>query len=155
MWKIICQRTDSNLTNASIRKSAEKLIHVWKFIYERGSAWDHWKRRIWLIQLRIGWNWVSSHNKQNLTSEALNAIFTNREVLLIITNMCLCLCAQLCLTLLWPHGPHSWRFLCPWYFPGKNTVHGLSFPFPGDLPNPGIEREYPALQADFLLLSFQ
>ena len=28
---------------------------------------------------------------------------------------------------------------------------GLSFPSPGDLPNPGIEPQSPALQADFLL----
>ena len=27
---------------------------------------------------------------------------------------------------------------------------GLPFPFPGDLPNPGIEHGSPALQADFL-----
>ena len=30
---------------------------------------------------------------------------------------------------------------------------GLPFPSPGDLPNPGIEPESPALQADALLLS--
>ena len=28
---------------------------------------------------------------------------------------------------------------------------GLPFPFPGDLPNPGIEPRSPALQADALL----
>ena len=28
---------------------------------------------------------------------------------------------------------------------------GLPFPSPGDLPNPGIEPGFPALQADFLL----
>ena len=28
---------------------------------------------------------------------------------------------------------------------------GLPFPFPGDLPNPGIEPRSPALQADSLL----
>ena len=32
---------------------------------------------------------------------------------------------------------------------------GLPFPFPGDLPNTGIEPESPALQADSLPLSRQ
>ena len=50
-----------------------------------------------------------------------------------------------------PHGLKSTRLLYPWKFPGKNT--GLSFPSPGDLPNPWIEPTSPALQADSLLLS--
>ena len=29
--------------------------------------------------------------------------------------------------------------LCPWDSPGKSTGVGLSFPPPGDLPNPGFE----------------
>ena len=32
---------------------------------------------------------------------------------------------------------------------------GLPFPFPGDLPDPGIEFESPALQADSLLTELQ
>ena len=32
---------------------------------------------------------------------------------------------------------------------------GLPIPFPGDLPNPGIEPGSPALQADSLVLSHQ
>ena len=31
------------------------------------------------------------------------------------------------------------RRLCPWDFPGKNAGVGLSFPSPGDPPDPGIE----------------
>ena len=46
---------------------------------------------------------------------------------------------------LWPA-----RLLCPWDSPGKNTVCGLSYPPPGDLPNPGIKPRYPTLQADSL-----
>ena len=34
-----------------------------------------------------------------------------------------------------------------WGFPGKNT--GLPFPPPGDLPNPGIEPEFPAFAGEF------
>ena len=34
---------------------------------------------------------------------------------------CCCLVAQLCPTLLWPHGLQPARLLCPWNFPSKNT----------------------------------
>ena len=43
-----------------------------------------------------------------------------------------------------PYGLSPAKFLCPWDFPGKNTrmgYNGLPFPFPGELPNPGIEPE--------------
>ena len=44
-----------------------------------------------------------------------------------------------------PHqAPLSRRFSRQGYW------SGLSFPFPGDLPNPGIEPGSPALQADSL-----
>ena len=46
---------------------------------------------------------------------------------------------------LWPHGLYS-----PWNSPGQNTGVGSLFPFPGDLPDPGIKPRSPALQADFL-----
>ena len=47
--------------------------------------------------------------------------------------------------------------------PGSSAVEfsrqeywsGFPFPSPGDLPDPGIEPESPALQADSLLLSHQ
>ena len=35
-------------------------------------------------------------------------------------------------------------------FPRQEYWSGLPFPFPGDLPNPGIEPASPALQADAL-----
>ena len=45
------------------------------------------------------------------------------------------------------------RLLRPWDSPGKSTVAFLllPFPFPGDLPHPGIKPPSPALQADTLL----
>ena len=44
---------------------------------------------------------------------------------------------------LWTVAPgSSVRGVLPWC--------GLPFPSPGDLPNPGIELRYPALQADSL-----
>ena len=42
---------------------------------------------------------------------------------------------------LWPHGLYV-EFSRPEYWGGQ------PFPFPGDLPNPGIEPRSPALQAD-------
>ena len=41
------------------------------------------------------------------------------------------------------------RLLCAWDSPGKNTGVGLPFPPPGDLPDPGIESESPALASGF------
>ena len=38
-------------------------------------------------------------------------------------------------------------------FPREEYWSGLSFSFPGDLFNPGIEPDSPALQTDSLLLS--
>ena len=46
-------------------------------------------------------------------------------------------------------GLYLARLLCPWSFPGKNTVVGCHSQ-PGDHPNPVIEPTSPALQADFL-----
>ena len=46
---------------------------------------------------------------------------------------------------LWPHGPYS-----PWNSPGQNTGAGSQFLSPVDLPNPGIESRFPALQAGSL-----
>ena len=40
-------------------------------------------------------------------------------------------------------------------FPRQEYWSGLSFPSPGDVSNPGIESESPALQVDSLLLSHQ
>jgi len=54
------------------------------------------------------------------------------------------------------YGLQPTRLLCPWNFPGKNTGVGRHFPLAGDLPNSGIKPmslEFPALQADSLLLS--
>ena len=45
------------------------------------------------------------------------------------------------------NGLYPVRLLCPWNSPGKNTV----LPSSGDLPNPGMEPQSPALQADSLL----
>ena len=46
-----------------------------------------------------------------------------------------------------PHGLHIYS---PWNSPGQNTGVGGLFPFPGNLPNPGIKPRSPALRADSL-----
>ena len=43
-----------------------------------------------------------------------------------------------------PQAPLSMKFSRQEYW------SGLPFPYPGNLPDPGIEPESPALQADFL-----
>ena len=60
---------------------------------------------------------------------------------------------------------HVQLFVTPWTvayqappsmeFSKQEYWSGLQFPPPGDLPNPGIEPESPALQADSLPLSHQ
>ena len=60
-----------------------------------------------------------------------------------VTHSCLTLCDPMyCI----PPGS-----LWPWEFSRQEYWSGLPCPFPGDLPNPGIEPRFPALQADSLL----
>ena len=44
------------------------------------------------------------------------------------------------------HSLQSTRLLCPWGFSRQEYWSGLPCPFPGDLPNPGIEHRSPTLQ---------
>ena len=48
------------------------------------------------------------------------------------------------------HRVHPARLLCPWGFSRQEYWSGLPCLPPGDLPNPGIEPRYPALQTDSL-----
>ena len=48
------------------------------------------------------------------------------------------------------HGLQLVRLLYPWRFSRQEYWSGLSCPPPGDLPDPGIELGFPALQADSL-----
>ena len=54
-----------------------------------------------------------------------------------------------------PYGLWPTRLLCPWGFSRQEYWSGLPCLPPGHLPNPGIEPESPALQADSLPLSHQ
>ena len=49
-----------------------------------------------------------------------------------------------------PHGLYPARLLYPWRFSRPEYWSGLSFPPPGDLPNPGIEPRSRTLQVDSL-----
>ena len=58
-----------------------------------------------------------------------------------------CVCAQLCPILCDPMDC-SCQVSLSMGFPRQECWRGLPFPSPGDLPDPGIEPEIPALQAD-------
>ena len=49
----------------------------------------------------------------------------------------------------------SASFLYPWHSPGQNTGVGSHSLLQGNLPNPGMQPGFPALQADSLRLSLQ
>ena len=48
------------------------------------------------------------------------------------------------------HGVEPAQLLCLWNSPGKGVLEWVVIPFPGDLPDPGIQPRSPALQADSL-----
>ena len=47
-----------------------------------------------------------------------------------------------------PHGLYTARLLCPWVSHAR-ILKWVTFPFPGDLPDPGIEPRFPALAGRF------
>ena len=60
-----------------------------------------------------------------------------------------CLVAQLCLTLCDPMEPCPPGSSLSMAFLRQEYWSGLSFPSPGDLPNPGIEARSPALRVEY------
>ena len=77
-------------------------------------------------------------------------IFIDINIKIYLINMKVkVLAPQSCPTLLTP-----WTVACQaplsLGFPRQEYWHGLPFPSPGDLSNPGIERGSPVLQADSL-----
>ena len=61
-----------------------------------------------------------------------------------------CSVTQLCLTLCDSMHKASFKASLSMGFPRQEYWSGLSFPSPGDLPDPGIELTSPALQVDSL-----
>ena len=102
---------------------------------------DLLRARTFKDDCRSKWGWIA----QQFIATRANSLWKKQ------TAGCV-LVTQLCLTL---RGPMDWE-------PGGHQVppsmkfskqeywSGLSFPSPGDLPDPGIESRSPALQADFL-----
>ena len=105
---------------------------------------DLLRARTFKDDCRSKWEWIA----QQFIATRANSLWKKQ------TAGCV-LVTQLCLTL---RGPMDWE-------PGGHQVppsmkvskqeywSGLSFPSPGDLPDPGIEPRSPALQADFYHLS--
>ena len=67
----------------------------------------------------------------------------------ILCNM-VCVSRSVVSKSLQPHGLQPARLLCLWNSPGKKYQSGLSWPFLGDLPDPGIKPGSPALQTHTL-----
>ena len=67
------------------------------------------------------------------------------------TNICAVLSHSVMSDSLQPYALQPARLLCPWGFSRQKYWSGLPCPPPGDLPNPGIEPRFPALQEDSLL----
>ena len=53
--------------------------------------------------------------------------------------VCTCVCALSRVQVFVTPGRSPTRLLCPWNFPKQEYWIGLSFPLPGDLPDPGIK----------------
>ena len=75
------------------------------------------------------------------------------EISLTLPSGCCCLVAQSRPTLLWTHGPEP-RPLHPQAllsiaFPRQEYWSGLPFPFPWDLPHPGVKPTFPMLADRF------
>ena len=60
----------------------------------------------------------------------------------VFEQLCCCLVAKSCPTLLWPHGLQVARLLCPWNFPDKNTGVGSYFLFQGFFPTHGLNLHF-------------
>ena len=70
-----------------------------------------------------------------------------------VWTKCFCLVAQLCPTLLRPHGLEPARLFCPWDFPGKNTEVSYHFLLQGVFLTQGSNLCLLHWQADSLPLS--
>ena len=73
-------------------------------------------------------------------------LMSDVKVKVLVTQSCL---------ILWDPMDHSLPGSSIHGFSREEYWRGLPFPSPGDLPNPGIEPRFPALQTDSLPLSHQ
>ena len=87
-----------------------------------------------LLQLQSVWNVFKEHTELEPDLVVMGGL---------VTKSCLTLATS------WTLGPLSMGF------PRQEHWSALSFPFPGDLPDPGTEPSSPALKRDSLLLNHQ
>ena len=100
-----------------------------------------------------------SHIINLIISFPPNIVYWNNKIdsfisVFCLHHICCCLVAKSCTNLSWPpwtvacQAPLSMEFSMQEYW-------RLPFPYPGDLPNPGIKLVSPALAGRFFLLSHQ
>ena len=116
---------------------ASEVVWIWlNWIIHFLWKLSEFKHKCW-IRCSAVWKWFS---------QSSHVWFLGLEIPFLV---CMCLVAQLCLTLCDPIG-------CS---PPGSSVHGLlqarilawvAFPFSRDLPNPGIKPRSPTLQVDSL-----
>ena len=88
----------------------------------------------------IGTDWTFDYLLSNYSSFCLLGTKGLKVLKVLVT--------QLCPTLLWPHGLQPAKAHLCIEFTRQEYWSGLPFPSAGNLPDPGIEPESPALQAD-------
>ena len=101
-----------------------------------------------------GWGGINQEDEQIQTTvyrkdkqEKVEKISTA----LFFLDMDMCYAQSVISNSLRPHVLQPTRLLCPWGFFSQDYWSGLLCPPPGDLPDPGIKPQSPALQADSVL----
>ena len=111
------------IVNWLIKKQLAFAMDIWRSVINQ----NHWKQD----------KSNSSHTQSSHTGNSWRVLFT-----------CCCLIAKSSMTLL--ETPRTVARQSPLFmgFPRQEYWSGLPFPFPGDLPNPGIKPMPPALLVD-------
>ena len=99
--------------------------------------------------LRMNCRLQSEQSTSNCRSVGLNQASGGRS------GVGVCFVTQPWLTLCGPHGLKSFRLLCPWDFPGKNTGVGCHFLLGGAFPAQGLNPHLLHWQVDSSPLSHQ
>ena len=127
--------------------------HSYIFTQERLKTYVHTKIcRLMFITVFfiIAPNWRQSKYQwviKQIVEYSYNRILLSNtnKLLVYMTIFCCCLVTKLCLTLLWPPWTETLQAPLSMGFPRQEYRSGFPFPLPGDLPDPGIKSESPAL----------
>ena len=108
----------------------------------------------------LGWYWGISGKRVFQAEETVQSPKRDRTFQFLLGALeseecvCVCVCVYVCVLVV----QSCWLFATPWTvahqappsmeFSRQEYWSGLSFPSPGDLPDPGIKLRSPALQAD-------